>query len=119
MLTFSDLAAYRDCGLAYRMRKLLGFQPTLAPELGYGKAVHHVMRVVAEHTQRRGHPPSARQLDRLFDDDFFLPTANKAAHRAMKQAARRLVDTYIERYPDDLLRVWETERPFETGRTAW
>ena len=27
----------------------LGFQPRLAPELGYGKAVHHVLRTVAEH----------------------------------------------------------------------
>ena len=51
-LTFSELAAYRACGFAYRLRNLLGFQPFLAPELGYGKAVHHVMRAVAEHTMR-------------------------------------------------------------------
>lgn len=112
-LSFSELADYRNCGAAYRMRNLLGFQPTLAPELGYGKAVHHVMRAVAEHTRRYGRTPNPQQLDQLFDDDFFLPNANKPAHRQLKQSARRLVDTYIERYSDDLHRVWETERPFE------
>ena len=112
-LTFSDLASYANCGLAYRLRALIGFQPALAPELGYGKAVHHVMRRVAEHTQRHGRPPTARQLDRLFDDDFYLPAANKAAHAQLKAAARRLVDTYIAKHEDDLLRVWEVERPFE------
>ncbi|HUY45582.1 MAG TPA: hypothetical protein VMV92_07630 [Streptosporangiaceae bacterium] len=74
---------------------MLGFQPTLAPELGYGKAVHHVMRVIAEHTRRSGRPPTPGQLDRLFDDDFFLPAASKPAHRQLKKSVRRLVDTYL------------------------
>jgi DNA helicase-2/ATP-dependent DNA helicase PcrA len=112
-LTYSELAAYRTCGFAYRLRTMLGFQPALAPELGYGKAVHHVMREVAEHTRRFGRPPTPHQLDRLFDDGFFLPAASKPAHRQLKRAARRLVDTYLVKYADDLQRVWEVERPFE------
>jgi DNA helicase-2/ATP-dependent DNA helicase PcrA len=112
-LTFSELAAYRDCGVSYRLRNIIGFQPALAPELGYGKAVHHVLRQVAEHTRRSGRPPTARQLDRLFDDAFFLPAANKVAHREMKEAARRLVDQYVDTHVEDLHRIWETERPFE------
>jgi hypothetical protein len=39
-VTLSELAAYRACGFSYRLRTVLGFQPFLAPELGYGKAVH-------------------------------------------------------------------------------
>jgi DNA helicase-2/ATP-dependent DNA helicase PcrA len=113
VLAFSELASFGECGLAYRMRTLLGFQPPLAPELGYGKAVHHIMREVAEHTTRHGRPPTNRQLDRLFDDSFYLPAANKVAHRQLKDAARRLVDRYIERYGEDLRRVWAVERPFE------
>ena len=53
-ITFSELADFKACGLSYRLRTLIGFQPSLAPELGYGKAVHHIMRNVAEHTP----PPS-------------------------------------------------------------
>jgi ATP-dependent DNA helicase UvrD/PcrA len=113
VLAFSELASFGECGLAYRMRTLLGFEPPLAPELGYGKAVHHIMREVAEHTTRHGRPPTPRQLDRLFDDSFYLPAANKVAHRQLKDAARRLVDRYIQRYGEDLRRVWAVERPFE------
>jgi DNA helicase-2/ATP-dependent DNA helicase PcrA len=112
-LTFSELAAYRTCGFAYRLRNYFGFQPLLAPELGYGKAVHHIMRTVAEHTIRHGQPPDRHQLDQLFDEGFFLPAASRPAHQQLKEAARRLVDTYIDRHQDDLRRVWETERPFE------
>ena len=53
-ITFSELAAFLDCAMAYRLRNLVGFQPRLAPELGYGKAVHHVLRTVAEHTRATG-----------------------------------------------------------------
>jgi DNA helicase II / ATP-dependent DNA helicase PcrA len=112
-LTFSELAAYRSCGFGYRLSSMLGFQPFLAPELGYGKAVHHILRAVAEHTRATGCPPDGQQLDRMFDQGFFLPAASKPAHRQLKQSARRLVNRYLDGYQDDLHRVWETERPFE------
>lgn len=112
-LTFSELAQFIDCGLAFRLRTLVGFQPRIAPELGYGKAVHHVMRVVAEATKANGRVPGSTEIDAILDQSFFLPTANKAAHRQLKEAARRLVATYARDHEADLHRVWETERPFE------
>jgi len=112
-LTFSELAAYRACGFAYRLRNLLGFQPFLAPELGYGKAVHHVLRAIAEYTMHHGHPPNLEQVSGMLDEGFFLPAASKPAHQQLKEAARRLLRSYLTQYDDDLRRVWETERPFE------
>jgi DNA helicase-2/ATP-dependent DNA helicase PcrA len=112
-LTYSQMAAFMDCGQAFRLRELIGFQPRLAAELGYGKAVHHVLRTVAESTKTTGRVPTAVEIDGILDASFFLPTANKAAHRQLKDAARRLVVTYAQKYEDDLYRVWETERPFE------
>jgi DNA helicase-2/ATP-dependent DNA helicase PcrA len=112
-LTFSELAAYRSCGFAYRLRTLLGFQPFLAPELGYGKAVHHVLRAVAEYTLSHGRPPEPQEVWRMLDEGFFLPAASKPAHRQLKESARQLLDSYLTEYDDDLRRVWETERPFE------
>jgi DNA helicase-2/ATP-dependent DNA helicase PcrA len=99
--------------MAYRLRTKLGFQPRLAPELGYGKAVHHMLRRLAEVTQQRGEVPTAAQITSMLDDDFFLPIANKPAHRQMKDAAHRLMTTYAQDHADDLFRVWESERPFE------
>jgi DNA helicase-2/ATP-dependent DNA helicase PcrA len=112
-ITYSELAAFIECGLAFRLRNLIGFQPRLAPELGYGKAVHHVMRAVAEATKASGHVPTPAEIDALLDTSFFLPAATKPAHRQLKDAARRLVTTYTDKYEEDLHRVWETERPFE------
>ncbi len=112
-LTYSEPASFLDCGTAFRLRNLIGFQPRLAPELGYGKAVHHVMRAVAEATKATGRIPSSSELDAILDASFFLPTANKVAHRQLKDAARRLITAYTAEHPDDLHRVWETERPFQ------
>ena len=112
-LTYSELAAFLDCALAYRFRSLLGFQPRLAPELGYGKAVHHVLRTVADHTQATGAVPTPAEINGILDRSFFLPTANKPAHRQLKDAALRLINEYTSSHADDLHRVWETERPFD------
>ena len=112
-LTFSELAAFLECGMAYRLRNLIGFQPRLAPELGYGKAVHHLMRAVAERTQSTGRVPGPVEIDEILDASFFLPTSNKPAHRNLKDAARRLVTDYAANHAEDLHRVWESERPFE------
>ena len=113
IISFSDLASFIECGHAYRLRSLLGFQPRLAPELGYGKAVHHVLRQVAERTKAGGSVPTPAELQQILDESFFLPTANKPAHREMKGAAQRLIQTYVSDHESDLHRVWETERPFE------
>jgi DNA helicase-2/ATP-dependent DNA helicase PcrA len=112
-ITYSELASFVECGMAFRLRNLIGFQPRLAPELGYGKAVHHVLRTIAETTRATGHVPTPTQIDAILDASFFLPSANKPAHRQLKDAARRLVTTYTTRHEDDLHRIWETERPFE------
>lgn len=112
-LTFSQLAAFLDCGMAFRLRELIGFEPRLATELGYGKAVHHVMRAVAEATRARGRVPTTAEVDDILQRSFFLPTANKSAHRQLRDAAHRLVMTYTRQHAEDLHRVWETERPFE------
>ena len=90
-ITFSELAAFLDCGLAFRLRDLIGFQPRLAPELGYGKAIHHVMRTVAEATTAtRAACPRPRRSTRSSTRASSCPTANKPAHRHLKAAARRL-----------------------------
>jgi DNA helicase-2/ATP-dependent DNA helicase PcrA len=113
VVSYSEMASFLDCAQAYRLRTLLGFQPRLAPELGYGKAVHHVLRTLADLTRASGIVPSHESIDGILDESFFLPTANKPAHRQLKAAARRLVTEYSDSHADDLFRIWETERPFE------
>ncbi|MGE5281090.1 MAG: ATP-dependent helicase [Chloroflexota bacterium] len=112
-VALSDLQLYDSCGMSFRLRTLLGFQPVLARELGYGRAVHHIMRAVAEHVQRTGDAPDQEELGRLFDEEFFLPLATKAAHREMKERARRHVQRFLDQHADELRGMWAVERPFE------
>jgi len=112
-LSYSELAQYLDCAMAYRLRTLVGFQPRIAPELGYGKAVHHMLRRLAEFTKERNSAPNMAQIQHMLEAHFFLPVANKPAHRQMKEAALNLMTQYTNHHADDLRRVWEVERPFE------
>jgi DNA helicase-2/ATP-dependent DNA helicase PcrA len=112
-ISYSDLASFMECGLAYRLRQRLGFKPQLAAAIGYGKSIHHVMRVVANFTQSTGAVPDSTFLNEILDREFFLPNANKVAHRQLKDAARKLVSKYITEFGSDLHRVWQTEYPFE------
>jgi DNA helicase-2/ATP-dependent DNA helicase PcrA len=112
-VTYSELAAYTSCPQSYLLRSRLGFMPTIQPELGYGNAVHHLMRMVAEHTQKSGAVPTPKQLNDLINSDFFLPFASTVTHKEMREKARKLVLKYVGGHMDDLRRTWATERSFE------
>lgn len=111
-LSFSELARYDDCPLRYRLSDSLGFQPQLATELGYGKTIHHVLRRIADLTRKKGRLPTAKQVEALFENEFYLPFANHAAFEQLAARAKDLIDRYLADYSDDLRRVWEVERPF-------
>jgi DNA helicase II / ATP-dependent DNA helicase PcrA len=112
-LTFSDLAHYEHCPLAFRISGLLGFQPQLVPELGYGKAIHHALRRIADHVRATGEAPTQQEVDRLLDAEFYLPYAHSYLYKRLHAEARKVIGRYLADYRDDLFRVWETERPFE------
>ena len=112
-ISYSELAAYRSCARSYLLRTRLGFLPPVRAEIGYGNAVHHLMRVIAEKTKAKGALPSPREINELIESDFYLPFANKPAHKEMRERARTLVFDYVRNHPDELRRTWATERPFE------
>jgi DNA helicase II / ATP-dependent DNA helicase PcrA len=111
-VSYSDLASFEECGHRYRLNKALGFQTQIAPELGYGRAIHHVLRQLAETVRATGEIPSRTELDRLSDEEFFVPFASAQAWQTMRKAAKRLVNAYVKDYAGDLTRVWAVERPF-------
>jgi len=112
-VTYSELESYIECPKSYLLRNELGFMPTAKSEIGYGNAVHHIMRVIAEHARATGKLPSPRQINDLLTSDFFLPFANKAAHKEMREKARLLIFKYVNENQADIRRTWATERPFE------
>jgi DNA helicase-2/ATP-dependent DNA helicase PcrA len=85
----------------------------IVEELGYGKAVHHLMRVIAEQSTEKGRPLTAREVDKILATDFFLPFANKTLAEALQSAAGSLIQKYLDDYAEDTTRTWQTERSFE------
>ncbi len=112
-VSFSDLSLYEQCPLRFRFSSSLGFQPQLVTELGYGKAIHHILRKVADLTKAKGSLPTKAEVEEAFRDAFYLPFANNASFHNLFDRARALVARYLTDYAGDLLRVWETERAFE------
>jgi len=112
-ITYSELAAFLECGYSYWLRNRIGFPPSLVQEIGYGKAVHHLLRVIAEESKRTGKQLGPKDVDRILATDFFLPFAGKAIAARYREAAKGLVTKYLADYGDDMKRVWQTERPFE------
>lgn len=111
-VSYSDLAAFEECGYRYRLANVFGFQAPLAPELGYGRAVHHVLREVAEHVKSTGAAPDAAALERLLSDTLFVPFASAQAWETMRASTERLVNRYIADHANELSRTWAVERPF-------
>jgi DNA helicase II / ATP-dependent DNA helicase PcrA len=112
-LSFSEIAHFEDCPLRYRLGSSLGFQPQLVRELGYGRAIHHILRHVAELAKKSRSVPSLAEVEALFDSQFYLPFANQAGFDQLRKSAHKMVARYLTDHQDDLLRIWQTERPFE------
>jgi len=112
-ISFSEIAHFEECGHRYRLASNFGFQQELATELGYGRAIHHILRNIAEKSRRKGSTPTDREIQKIMDDEFYLPFARRPEFVRMSRAARGLVGRYLASYEDDLRRIWETERPFQ------
>lgn len=112
-VSYSELDAYMACPQGYLLRNELGFMPPVQAEIGYGNAVHHVLRTISEHVKATGAVPDSAAIDALMDSEFFLPFANKPAHKEMREKARALIQTYVTENTAELQRTWATERPFE------
>jgi DNA helicase-2/ATP-dependent DNA helicase PcrA len=112
-VSFSDLSDFDECGYRFRLSSSFGFETQLVPELGYGRAIHHVLRHVAENARATGSIPTQAEIEALLDREFYLPFANRVNFPNLRLMAARLIDRYVTRHQDDLHRIWATERPFE------
>jgi DNA helicase-2/ATP-dependent DNA helicase PcrA len=112
-LGFSDLADFDECGYRYRLSRVFDFQRELAIELGYGRAIHHVLRNIAEEARATQTIPTRDEADAAVQKELYVPFANPASIQNMEKSVLRLVRKYLSDWPDDLFRVWATERPFE------
>ncbi len=112
-LGYSDLADYEDCAYSYRLSRIIGFERELVQELGYGRAVHHILRQVAEHARGTGNLPNKEEIEEILRRELYVPFAKEATFANMRRNVELLTKRYVTDWETDLRRVWATERPFE------
>lgn len=112
-ITYSELAEYLNCGMSYWLRNRIGFPAEIVEEIGYGNAVHHLMRLIAEESTRKGRTLGEADVDRLLATEFFLPFAGKALSENFRISAKKIISSYLSENGEELNHVWQTERPFE------
>lgn len=118
VLTFSatEIIEYLRCPHFYRLRNLWGYQGGVVPELGYGKAIHHILHLMADEARRGG--DHQQVLDRLVDEHFHLPYAPRGESAALRDAARRMLQRYMAQHRSEFAHVGEVEAriEFQLGR---
>lgn len=112
-MTYSatEIIEYLRCPQFYRLRNLWGYQPSLAQELGFGKSLHHVLRVLSERAKSGGEPLD--DLDAVLDSDFHLPFAPAGTKTALQKTAKEKLENYIKNHLDEMKAVEEVEARLE------
>lgn len=104
----SEIIWYRRCPYSYLLRKIWGFQPGLARELGYGKALHHIMRLIGNEV-KQGKKISSAVAKEMVEEHFYLPYAPPAMAQAMKESATNKLTRFIEDNIEDIERIQQVE----------
>ncbi len=112
VLDFQSLALYQECGYRYWLSRVCGFQPLLAPELGFGRVLHHLVAELARLAMAGGRP-TGEDVERELERSFYLPFAGPVPAQRLREAAGRRVRAYVRRHADELGRVLQPEMPFE------
>jgi DNA helicase II / ATP-dependent DNA helicase PcrA len=110
--TPTELIAYRRCPYRYRLTEVFGFQAGLTPELGFGRAHHHILRSLAEKALL-GAKIDAAAVEKELDSAFYLPHAPAKLREVMRQSAGHRILEYVATHAADLARTVEVEARLE------
>lgn len=111
-LAFTEVLTYAECPRKYYLRHVCRFQPPIAPELGFGRILHHAVAELAR-SVRMGRIPSEQMAEEILDRRFYLPFASPEARQRMYDAAKRRLRRFAQQYGHELLRTIEVERRVE------
>ena len=111
--TYSDISCYKRCGYDYLLRSVYGYQAGVPAGFGYGTRIHNILNIIYNNFIRYGTIPSQPEVEKLFDDHFFLRYATDAMAENMKESGKNVVKNYIRVHGGDFSLVLETEKAFE------
>lgn len=111
--TYSDLNYYWHCPYDYKLRRLMGFGPSIGQEFGYGQQIHNLLAQIHE-IAREGDVLDEGQLRDLVEQHFTLRYTTGEPFETMRVAAGRTLGNYLSEIGSELPQlVLDTEKPFE------
>ncbi len=111
--SYSDINCYRRCGYDYQLRSVYGYQAGVPAGFGYGTRIHNILNIIYNNYIRSGKIPDQAEVEKLFDQHFFLRYATDVMAENMKGAGKTVVKNYLKIHGQDFSKVLETEKAFE------
>ena len=110
--TYSDLAAFWRCEYEYRLRSLMNFSPGVGEQFGYGEQVHNILAEIHEAAIAEEFVCKA-DVRLLVERRFHLRYTTGGPLVAMREAAIRGLESYVENFGDLLREARTVEKTFE------
>lgn len=104
----SEIIWYYRCQYMYRLRRDWGFQPGLKEEIGFGNAMHMVLRNAVKLVKKKGIDPVS-VIKESSNEYFHLPFAGNSTRYKLKKKSENILDNFIRKYPEFLLNAEDAE----------
>lgn len=111
-LNFSLLEDYFECPYRFKLSMFYGFVQPIVPALGYGNALHEIVRRINE-AVIDGKEITKRDVDDIIDEAFYLPYAPSKIYDNMYKSAVRAVRNYVEHNRDEIKNASMAETDIE------
>lgn len=111
--SYSEMAYYLNCGYDYKMRFIYGFNPGVAPQLGFGKQIHNIINLLHKEYENTGRIPRESTVSELIEEHFYLRYASDYVKQSLKVSALKSLKKYVKMWEKDFSLTVKTERPFE------
>ena len=111
--SYSELSIYDRCPYDYKLRHILEFSPGVPAAFGYGTNIHNILNIIHSDFIQKKSIPTDEDIERTFDDMFYLRFAPGSQNEKMKLAGSKVVKNYVDVHRDDFERILETEKRFE------
>jgi DNA helicase-2/ATP-dependent DNA helicase PcrA len=111
--SYSDINCYKRCGYDYQLRSVYCYQAGVPAGFGYGTRIHNILNIIYNDYIRNGTIPAQADVDKLFDQHFFLRYSTDEMAKNMKESGKKVVKNYLNIHSQDFSKVLETEKAFE------
>lgn len=106
-----EIISYLRCPYQYQLREIWGYQPGLAPDLGYGKSLHHCLRHASEKIKQGLKPEKA--IREAVAEKFHMPYADYKRKQKLQQIGEEKLINFVRKNEEDMHNIEEVESRLE------